>query len=82
LFYSHMGDALRIARERRGVQQQVLASRLHVSPPCLSKIECGRKYPAADIVAGYICALGCLELADLYCQSCPVAAARARLKVA
>jgi len=74
----HTGEAMRFAREKRGVQQNALAAKLRMSPPCLSKIECGRQAATPEVVAGYVCALGCPELADLYCRECPVAAARAR----
>lgn len=60
------GRAIRYHREIKGMEQQVLAYRVGVSPAYINKIEHGHKIPSVSVYAAIAKALGVTldELAD------------------
>lgn len=69
-----VGEAIRMARKRRGLYQFQLARRVNISNSEMCRIELGNKVADIDLLCDIAEELGCSEILRQHCQGCTVGA--------
>lgn len=78
--HSHLGEAVRVAREKRGLYQYQLAQRAYLSRSAMSRLELGLIEPADEVICQIARVLNCPELLEHRCQQCVISRELRRLK--
>lgn len=78
--HSHLGEAVRVARERRGLYQYQLAQKAYLSRSAMSRLELGQVEPTDEVLCQIARVLNCPEILEERCQQCIVSRELRRLK--